>query len=252
MNVTPLYNQRALYLPDADTAVIADLHIGIEYELSLMGAHIPSQTASLASRCSELCRELDVAKLLIAGDLKHMITAGGDSSEHDWAMRQERWELRSFVQSLSAFDTELVKGNHDGGLFSSAQLMVHDSRGVCCGDVGVAHGHAWPSDEVMQSDMLVMGHVHPTVRLRDDLGFSISKPCWLRVPLLPEEARERYPSVNPDLEVVVMPAFNPLCGGMAVNMEGILGPLQGIVDVDAGQVYLLDGMHLGSIGSLRL
>ena len=252
MNATPLYNQRALYLPDADTAVIADLHIGIEYELSLTGANIPSQTSSLASCCSELTEELDVAKLLIAGDLKHMITAEGNSPEHDRALRQERWELRSFVQSLLGFNTELVKGNHDGGLFSSALLTVHDSRGVCCANVGVAHGHAWPSDEVMQSDMLVIGHMHPMVRLRDDLGFSISKPCWLRVPLLPDKARQRYPSVNPNMEVVVMPAFNPLCGGMAVNTDGILGPLHDIVDVDAGQVYLLDGTHLGNVGSLRL
>lgn len=251
MNAVPLYNRRALHVPDLDAVVVADLHIGIEYELSLTGANIPSQTSSLASRCTGLLEELDGSSLLIAGDLKHMIT-GSESSEHARAMRQERWDLRSFVQSLSGCDMELVKGNHDGGLRASATLTVHDGRGIRYGGLGIAHGHAWPSEEVMQCDMLVMGHVHPTVRLRDDLGFSISKPCWLRAPLLRDEAVERYPSVNPDLEVVVMPAFNPLCGGMAVNTEGILGPMRNIVDVDAGEVYLLDGTRLGSVASLRL
>ncbi len=249
---SPCYGRRALHLPAIDAAVVADLHIGIEYELSLTGANIPSQTASLAARCSELCKDLDAATLLIAGDLKHMITAEGDSEEHDRAMRQERWDLRSFLGSLSGCSVELVKGNHDGGLRSSPTLEVHDGRGIRRGDLGIAHGHAWPADEVMQGRVLVMGHVHPVVRLRDDLGFSTSKPCWLRAPLLRDAARERYPSVNPDLEVVVMPAFNPLCGGMAVNTEGILGPLHGVVDVDAAEVYLLDGTHLGSVASLRL
>lgn len=249
---SPCYDRRALHLPDADAAIIADLHIGIEYEISLTGANIPSQTSSLAARCSELCEELDVATLLIAGDLKHMITAGDNSTEHARMMRQERWDLRSFLGSLSGCSVELVKGNHDGGLCSSPSLEVHESRGICRGDVGIAHGHAWPSEEVMQRRILVMGHVHPVVRLRDDLGFSTSKPCWLRAPLLQDVARERYPSVNPDLEAVVMPAFNPLCGGMVVNTEGILGPLQNIVDVEAAEVYLLDGTRLGSVASLRL
>lgn len=250
--ISPRYNRRTLHLPHVHTAIVADLHIGIEYELSLTGANIPSQTASLATRCTELCEELGVATLLVAGDLKHMITASDGSSEHARAMRQERWELRSFLQAMNNWNVELVKGNHDGGLRSSPKLTVHDSRGICRGDVGIAHGHAWPSHEVMQCEMVVMGHVHPVVRLRDDLGFSTSKACWLRAPLLPNKALERYPAVNPDLEVVVMPAFNPLCGGMAVNTEGILGPLHNILDVGAGQVYLLDGTNLGTVASLQL
>jgi hypothetical protein len=248
---SPLYNRRALHLPDVNAAIVADLHIGIEYDLSLSGANIPSQTTLLASRCRDLCEELDVETLVVAGDLKHMI-AGGGSSEQARAMRQERWELRSFVQSLSCCAITLVKGNHDGGLRSSETLTVHDSRGICIGGIGVAHGHAWPSGEVMQREVLVMGHVHPVVRLRDDLGFSTSKPCWLRAPLLRDAALERYPDGNPELEVIVVPAFNPLCGGMAVNTEGILGPMRSIVDVDAAEIYLLDGTYLGSVASLRL
>jgi len=252
MKATPLYNRRALHLPGGDAVIVADLHIGIEYDLSLTGANIPSQTASLASRCTGLCEDHDATTLYIAGDLKHMIAASGDSTEHARMMRQERWDLRMFVQSLSSCAMKLVKGNHDGGLRSSPTLTVHDSGGICIGDVAIAHGHAWPSDEVMQGELLVMGHVHPVVRLRDDLGFSTSKPCWLRAPLLEDAAVERYPDVNLELEVAVMPAFNPLCGGMAVNTEGILGPMHGIVDVDAAEVYLLDGTRLGSVASLRL
>ncbi|MFO8132580.1 MAG: hypothetical protein R6U10_01415 [Thermoplasmatota archaeon] len=252
MKATPLYNRRALHLPRDDAAVVADLHIGIEYELSLTGANIPSQTAMLASRCSGLCRDLDASSLLIAGDLKHMIAASGDSTEHARMMRQERWDLRSFTQSLSERNLELVKGNHDGGLYASPTLAVYGSGGICRGDVAIAHGHAWPADEVMQCELLVMGHVHPTVRLRDELGFAVSKPCWLRAPLLEDAVLKRYPDANPEMEVVVMPAFNPLSGGMAVNTEGILGPMQNIVDVDAARVYLLDGTHLGSVASLRL
>ena len=47
-----------------------------------------------------------------------------------------------------------------------------------------------------------------------------------------------------------MPAFNPLCGGTAVNAEGLLGPMRNIIDISRAQVYLLDGTYLGVIKDL--
>ena len=44
-----------------------------------------------------------------------------------------------------------------------------------------------------------------------------------------------------------MPAFNPLCGGMAVNQEGITGPIGKIIDIQNTQMYLIDGTSLGKV-----
>ncbi|EMR73479.1 hypothetical protein MBGDN05_00209 [Thermoplasmatales archaeon SCGC AB-539-N05] len=48
-----------------------------------------------------------------------------------------------------------------------------------------------------------------------------------------------------------MPAFNPLCGGSAVNNDGIVGPLGKLMDFGRSQVYLLDGSSLGTVLDIR-
>ena len=58
--------------------------------------------------------------------------------------------------------------------------------------------------------------------------------------------KEKYPnSINP--EVLILPAFNPLCGGIAANQEGVTGPLGKIIDIKKAQIYLIDGASLGLV-----
>ena len=51
--------------------------------------------------------------------------------------------------------------------------------------------------------------------------------------------------------IIVMPAFNPLCGGIAVNREGVMGPMGKILDVSQAEVYLLDGSLLGKVKDVQ-
>ena len=62
---------------------------------------------------------------------------------------------------------------------------------------------------------------------------------------------ERYEKGNEKMEFIVMPAFNPLCGGIAVNRDEIAGPLGKIMDFDNAYVYLLEGINLGRISNLK-
>ena len=48
-----------------------------------------------------------------------------------------------------------------------------------------------------------------------------------------------------------MPAFNPLCGGVAVNRDPLLGPFGSLIDVDNTELYLLDGTSLGKINDMK-
>ena len=57
-------------------------------------------------------------------------------------------------------------------------------------------------------------------------------------------------------QMVIMPTFNDLMGGLPVNEEApksLLGPLfrSGAVDVEDFDVYLLDGSFLGKVSFLR-
>jgi len=86
--------------------------------------------------------------------------------------------------------------------------------------------------------------------LMDRLGHKTFEPCWLKTNTINNKLREKYPDAA-DFEMLVMPAFNPLCGGIAANTQGITGPIGKIVDIDNAQTYLLDGSALGKIKDIR-
>jgi putative SbcD/Mre11-related phosphoesterase len=252
MKATPLYGKNALFVPSLKAIVIADLHIGIEYELSLIGANIPSQTQSLLEKCQKLGREKDVDKFILLGDVKHLITPLGEKNEYLYALRMERRDVNFFLTALAQeFDVWIIKGNHDGGLKSTTEnITIFDSKGMCKGGIGFAHGHAWPSKEVMKCDVLVTAHTHPVVRILNALGNITTKPCWVRGPVLAEKISERYGVIRKKMEFIITPAFNALCGGTPVNKEGVLGPLGKVFDIQNAHIYLLDASYLGRIQDL--
>ena len=57
-------------------------------------------------------------------------------------------------------------------------------------------------------------------------------------------------------ELMIMPMFNDLLGGLPVNSDSpksLLGPLfrSNIIDVEEFDVYLLDGSYMGKVNFLR-
>jgi metallophosphoesterase superfamily enzyme len=53
------------------------------------------------------------------------------------------------------------------------------------------------------------------------------------------------------MKFLIIPAFNPLCGGIAVNEKGIVGPLNKLLDISKSEIYLLDGTFLGIIKNIK-
>jgi metallophosphoesterase superfamily enzyme len=129
----------------------------------------------------------------------------------------------------------------------------------------------------MTADVVIMAHNHPTVMLNTPIGVRITRPVWIRGKLEPERLakaflaqdnvrvreedptkmfREEYGYQVSSPELIVMPMFNDLLGGLPVNSESpesLLGPLfrGGIVDMDNFDTYMLDGTYMGKIGFLR-
>jgi hypothetical protein len=56
--------------------------------------------------------------------------------------------------------------------------------------------------------------------------------------------------------VIIVPALNRNLGGSPINFENprLLGPFfsQDLIDLDAARVYLMDGVFLGNVGSLKV
>jgi putative SbcD/Mre11-related phosphoesterase len=257
--ITPLYGERVLSLetPQGRLLILTDLHIGIEYELSLSGVNIPSQIPRLFSAIDKICQTWKPDRLILLGDVKHIIPkALGSPTEYLTAVSKERQEIHSFLERLNNHaPLEIIPGNHDGNLHHivSSRYPIHPTHGLLIKgtteSVGLVHGHAWPSMEVMTADYVVMGHTHPTLRIRDPQGYIHYKPCWIRASFLKKKITKRYGDINPYL--IVVPSFNPLCGGIAVNVDGLAGPLGKLVDMDTAIIYLLNGTNLGKVTDVQ-
>lgn len=240
-------------LEDGRALLVSDYHAGIEAGLRIeRGVDVPSRAEERRERLFALVERAGVDRLFVLGDLMHSIGGPGGA---------ERGELEVLFESLPDVATTLVKGNHDGAIESWLEdLTVVSGKGVRVGDVGICHGHTWPAPEVLEAEVVCMGHEHPFVRLEDEVGGSRVEPVWLRGPLAPAAFRDReaYADLEwvteasaPPPELVVLPAFNGLVGGTWVNVpdQSFLAPFlpAGLED---GEAYLLDGTRLGPYQSV--
>ncbi len=259
------------------TLVIADPHLGWELALQEKGIHVPSQTPKLLEKLKALLIKYKPDALLILGDVKYTVVA---SEPGEWR------EIPEFFTELGKFVSEVgvVRGNHDGNLepMLPENVKMHPASGVVVGDVGLFHGHKWPSPEVLGCKTLVMGHLHPVVVFRDPAGFKLTRQVWMKADINPEalakillqkhgvkiegtveETLQKHYNVRlRAAQVFMMPSFNDFLGGRPVNeskprkelgSEALIGPVlrSEAVDVDNAELYLLDGTYLGTLNQLR-
>ena len=237
--------------------VVADYHAGIEAGLRYeRGVELESNAAVRRVRLLGLLDRVAPDRLVVLGDLGHRIGGSNDA---------EAEELDELLEALlDRAPVTLVRGNHDTGVparFESIdgdRLRITDSGGSRLGRVGFAHGHTWPAREVVESDVVCVGHEHPAVRLEDSVGGGRKERAWLRGPLRPEPFAEHLGVDVADLdwrdpEIVVFPAFNDRSGGTWVNVDGqgFLSPfLPDALVEEETEAFLLDGTRLGPYRSV--
>ncbi len=241
MRLEPVPDAPALLIDgDKSWVCVADLHIGIEVQLRRAGFNVPSQTTRMLASLETLSAKGD--NLVMLGDVKHRIPA---------VSHMENKEIPPFVERLQSVFKQVVvvAGNHDGGLGPALPngVKAASGAGIILEGVGMVHGHVWPSEKAMSGDTLVMGHIHPSVMLKDSMGAKTNEKCWVRARMRRGVVKEHYEHCPKGL--VVVSAFNPLLVGTPVNGSrgGPLGPLfrNGLVDERSMSVYLLDGTNLG-------
>lgn len=256
MEISPVYGTRALkvLLEDEKILSVGDLHLGISAELADKGIEIPNQTPKIQKRLQTIIENENADRLFFLGDIKHNIPITS------W----EEWEyLPDFFSDLSnKVKIEIVPGNHDGDIkgLIPRDVILHGAEGATAGDgkVGFLHGHAWPDPKLLRAEAIVLGHNHPVIEFKDDLGARITEPAWVRTSLkqenLPKRLQKEMKGEGP--EITIAPAFSTLIGGGAINRqipEKLIGPLfkAGAIDMKEAEIYLLDGAYLGKLKNLR-
>ena len=192
MNIVPVHGSAALHFVDESILLLSDLHYGVEAEMLRGGVWVPNRSTSRTEKVLKLLKETKSKKLILLGDIKHQVPHNS---------KQQKTDLEQFFMAVTRIsEVEIVPGNHDGGLQDIApdNVIFHNSKGCVVGNVGLIHGHAWPSQEVMNSELLIMGHEHPALSFRDRLDKLHSEPCWLRAPMI---EHERYG--NSDFNIII-------------------------------------------------
>jgi putative SbcD/Mre11-related phosphoesterase len=259
------------------TLLIADPHLGWEMQLQEKGIHVPSQTPKILNKLTAIITEYKPDRLVILGDVKYTVA----SSEFvEWR------DIPDFFNQLSRCigSIAVVRGNHDANLEPLLPENVEflPATGAVIGDVGVFHGHKWPSPVLLGYKTLVMGHLHPVVVFRDPTGCKIMRQVWMKakcdaealskillhksgvkiVGSVAETLKEHYDVKAKAEEIYIMPSFNDFLGGRPINetrprkeigSEALIGPVlrSEAVDVDESELYLLDGTFLGTLNQLR-
>ncbi|MEM3587614.1 MAG: metallophosphoesterase [Candidatus Jordarchaeaceae archaeon] len=265
--VFPIVDEPALIVNFSDKKIlcIADLHLGYEFLLAQKGVVIPPQAGGMRDKILKLIEQTNADTLIMLGDVKHNI------------FRVSRAEWRGVTKLLEDLservDVQITLGNHDANidlLLPNNKILVHSSRGFLIESedikVGFIHGHAWPQPDLLKSDYIIVGHNHPVIEMRDEMGGKWNIPAWIEL----EEKKEKiaYSLANhlglredsnqirrstqiESVKIMVIPAFNTLLGGIALNRPDIkfLGPLLSstIMEKSIAKVKLLDGTYLGSL-----
>jgi putative SbcD/Mre11-related phosphoesterase len=250
LHITPITDAPLLVVKrDLLVLVAADIHLGIEYELWLGGASIPSQTKHLLEKLLAYIDKIKPDRLVLLGDTKHNVP------RTSW---QERKEVPAFLKALSRkVDVDIVPGNHDGGIKNlvPSETRIKPASGFILDEIGYFHGHTWPDEKLLCAEKLITAHIHPTIRLTDALGYTSMEPVWVRTMISGDLLRKRYNNRKVGMpEMIILPAFNGLCGGFPLNASSRgedRGPIPNMTELDWARIYLLDGTDLGRLDGIK-
>jgi putative SbcD/Mre11-related phosphoesterase len=185
----------ALYHPELALLVISDVHLGLEGSMTSKGSYVPQfQLDDMLEELKQIKEKTGADRILVNGDLKNQFSTS----------YTEKQEVEEFLEFLKEEFNEiiLIKGNHDTFLDNTAEKHGLELRDHYSEDGYLfVHGH----EEIEQEfDTVVIGHEHPALALRDEVGVTEKVDCFL------------YGEIE-DGEIVVMPSYSKISNGSEVN-----------------------------------
>ena len=162
-----LLPQKAAFLPDTHTLLIADAHIGKATSFRALGVPVPRGTTSeTLSLIGELVARHDARRVVFLGDFLH------SARSHVAATLDAVSRWRALHPTL---ELVLVRGNHDdraGDPPASLGFTVVDEPLM---DGGLAMCH---HPEAVAGAYVLAGHLHPCVSVHGRARERLRLPCF--------------------------------------------------------------------------
>ncbi len=208
----------ALYHTELDLLAVSDLHLGLEGTMTSEGSYVPQfQLEELIEDVEKAQEETGASRVLVNGDLKH---------EFAGTRYSEREEIKQFFRALKQNFEEVIviRGNHDTFVDQTLEELEVELKDRYLED-GVLFVHGHEEVETDDYETLVIGHEHPALELKDEVGVKEKIDCFL------------YGEQENGRRIIVMPAFSKISEGSRVNQmpqNQLLSPiLRNSVDIDS-------------------
>ncbi|MEE4302628.1 MAG: ligase-associated DNA damage response endonuclease PdeM [Wenzhouxiangella sp.] len=179
-----LLPEGAVWWPEQDALLVADLHLGKDQVFRRHGMAVPASVLDgELKRLDQLLAAHPARELIVLGDLVHAPPEPGE----DWPDVIAKWRGDHAGLAMG-----VVLGNHDRSLAAQLRAWDMSDLGECCERGGLALVHATDLDRPRPG---LSGHLHPVARLR-------AGPERLRLPVFAR--RDQH---------LILPAFGRFTGG---------------------------------------
>lgn len=179
-----------------ETIILADFHLGLEASLKDDGVSLPRfQKGEILDRLSTIIDKYEPRTVIVNGDFKH---------EFGKNRKEEFYEVMDVMDYIVENSTLLVvRGNHDNFLKTITEkkgVTMYEKK-MSLDKITLSHGH----EKTEHDGLLIVGHEHPSLKIRDEMGAVVKIPCYL---------------YSEEEEVLVLPAFSPLSEGRDMIRAG--------------------------------
>jgi putative SbcD/Mre11-related phosphoesterase len=215
-----------VYLESEDTLLVSDTHLGLEDQREKVGMHIPGSIMTQILECIVTpIKSLNCKRIVLLGDIKHEF---GRPSEAEW------FSVKKFIKALrdNNCEPEVVRGNHDNYIIyvlKELGVKLHDPS-LRFGDYYLTHGHQDLEDDYGDAKHIIIGHEHPAIVVKDDVGVKHRFKAFLSG------------TIN-EQTVTVLPSISPLSYGNPMNeisKNQYMTPLLKKYGVDNFTPYLIE------------
>ncbi len=188
-----------IYHTELDLLVISDIHLGLEGSVTSEGGYVPRfQLEDVQEDLEKAKKETGASRILVNGDLKNEFRKNYYS---------EKKEIDKFLTQLKELFDELIliEGNHDNFLEDLVEKnglkldKKHEEE-----EILFTHGHR-DVEDLEEFETVVIGHEHPALSLKDDIGVVEKVDCIL------------HGETSEGTKIIVLPAFSSISNGTRIN-----------------------------------
>ncbi|MEM0200964.1 MAG: metallophosphoesterase [Candidatus Micrarchaeaceae archaeon] len=221
-----------MYIKDSSCLVIGDLHLGKELKFENEGITFLNVTKTISKTLIDVFKKKKIKKLIILGDIKESIMYP-DKKEYEL--------LKEFFNPIEKQGIEILiaKGNHDGHLeevFKQIKINATINKEIFFEDFIFMHGNSMPSQKAVLKKYIIIAHSHSIYK---------GNRIWIKAKI-GKNAKKIYKEVNPRIQLIVVPHFNPLLSGLELEKINEFIPMfrNNVFDFKNKKIFTLNGKEV--------